>query len=150
GSGEEPSLGLSETVQRLSPTNIRLLSTFDLPLSRRIFAGSDIFLMPSRFEPCGIGQLIALRYGAIPVARRTGGLADTLIDSSERNGYAFLFDDYSADAFWQAIGRAQELFHQPTPWRQLIRRGMRSDFSWQSSAEQYEQVFRTALAMRRP
>jgi starch synthase len=107
--------------------------------------------MPSRFEPCGLGQLIALRYGAIPVVRHTGGLADTVRDyegpGSEGNG--FVFQEYSAGAFLAALRRALAAFQRRAEWRHLQAQGMKLDFSWERSAERYEAVYHQTLAGRR-
>jgi len=108
-----------------------------------IYGGSDIFLMPSLFEPCGLGQLIAMRYGNVPVARATGGLADTIEDGVT----GFLFHDYSADAFWQALQRAIYIYNvDKEMWRQIQRNGMRKDFSWRRTANGYEQLYEWAIA----
>jgi len=121
---------------------------FDPALAQLIYGGSDLFLMPSRFEPCGLGQLIALRYGAIPVVRHTGGLADTVRDyagpASQGNG--FVFHEYSTGALMAAVVRALAVFQHPDEWRLLQRRGMEMDFSWGRSARRYEDVYRQALA----
>jgi len=123
--------------------------SFNDPLAHRIYAGSDIFLMPSRYEPCGISQLIALRYGTAPVVRKTGGLADTVTDAAKRGGTGFVFEEYTATAFWEAIQRALALYGLPEQWKKLVRRGMLTDVSWDTSARQYEELYRTALARRR-
>ncbi len=108
-----------------------------------IYAGSDIFLMPSLFEPCGLGQLIAMRYGSVPVVRATGGLADTVQDGI--NG--FTFNDYSADAFWQALQRAIYIYNtDKASWQSVQHNGMMADFSWQKSGLGYQQLYEWALA----
>ena len=124
---------------------------FDHPLAQLIYAGCDVFLMPSRFEPCGLGQLIALRYGAIPVVRHTGGLADTVRDYTgpESEGNGFVFHKYSAGALLAALRRALAAFQRPDEWRRLQARGMELDFSWERSAERYEAAYRQALANHR-
>ena len=123
---------------------------FDPALAQLIYGGCDLFLMPSRFEPCGLGQLIALRYGAIPLVRHTGGLADTVRDyagpDSEGNG--FVFYEYSAGALMAALLRALAVFQQTDEWRRLQLRGMELDFSWERSARRYEAAYRQALAGR--
>jgi starch synthase len=121
---------------------------FDHPLAQLIYGGCDMFLMPSRFEPCGLGQLIALRYGAIPVVRHTGGLADTVFDYAgpEGEGNGFVFHEYSAAALLAALRRALATFQHSDEWRRLQTRGMGLDFSWDRSAERYEGVYRRAMA----
>jgi starch synthase len=123
---------------------------FDHPLAQLIYGGCDLFLMPSRFEPCGLGQLIALRYGAIPVVRHTGGLADTVRDYNgpDSQGNGFVFQEYSTGALLAALRRALAAFHRPDEWHRLQVHGMELDFSWERSALRYEDVYRQALAGR--
>lgn len=116
---------------------------YDAALAPLVYAGSDIFLMPSRFEPCGLGQMIAMRYGSVPVVRATGGLVDTVHEG--RSG--FLFSDYTVDAFWGALGRALGLYRtSPDRWRTLQLGGMATDFTWTTSAKGYQQVFEWAIS----
>ena len=125
--------------------------TFNAALAQRIYAGADIFLMPSRFEPCGLGQLISLRYGCIPVVRRTGGLADTIHDFDPRTGEGngFTFDRHSAVDLLVALARALENMKYRQTWIALPRRGMLADFSWRTSAEKYLDLYRRAMAYHR-
>ena len=117
--------------------------TFAGELAPLIYGGSDLFLMPSRFEPCGLGQLIAMRMGSVPVVRATGGLADTVQDGVT----GFTFDDYSADAFWNALQRALYIYNvDRASWRQIQRNGMTTDFSWGRSANGYQQLYEWAMA----
>jgi starch synthase len=112
-------------------------------LAPRIYAGSDLFLMPSLFEPCGLGQLIAMRYGSVPVVRATGGLADTVRDGIS----GFTFYDFSPDDFWNAIRRALYIYYSDRDsWLAIQRNGMTSDFSWQNSAYGYQQLYEWAVA----
>ena len=124
--------------------------TFDAPLAQRIYAGSDMFLMPSRFEPCGLGQLISMRYGSVPVVRSTGGLADTVTDFDPRTGEGngFSFEAYDAMALYTAIVRATETYKHRETWRQLVLRGMEADNSWGASARKYVDLYHQALAIR--
>lgn len=115
---------------------------FDMPLAQRIYAGSDAFLMPSRFEPCGLGQMIALRYGSVPIVRATGGLNDTVHEGENGNG--FRFHPYDAGEFGNAIGRALQAFRNPARWGAIRERGMREDHSWTASARQYERMYERA------
>jgi starch synthase len=119
-----------------------VLIGYDEPLAHRIEAGADIFLMPSRFEPCGLNQLYSLRYGTVPVVRRVGGLADTVIDATPeamRNGTAtgIVFDGDGVEDLAAAVRRALALYAKPRSWRRLMRNGMRRDFSWKHSAGEY-------------
>lgn len=112
-------------------------------LAPQIYAGSDIFLMPSLFEPCGLGQMLAMRYGSVPIVRATGGLADTVQDGI--TGYTFY--DFDAGAFWKAIQRAIWTYNvDPPSWRQMQINGLQSDFSWKKSAQGYQQLYEWALA----
>jgi starch synthase len=121
---------------------------FDPIFARRIYAGSDMILMPSRYEPCGLTQLIAMRYGAVPVARRTGGLADTVRDAGDPGGTGLMFDGFSTAALADALDRALRVYAQPPQWVELQRRGMRSDFSWSRSARQYVDLYERARGLR--
>ncbi len=119
---------------------------FDAGLARRIYAGSDMFLMPSRYEPCGLGQMISMRYGTIPIVRRTGGLADTVteVKPARRTGTGFGFSETTARALIEAAMRALAAYREPVLWRQLQRSAMAEDFSWQASAKEYVALYRKA------
>jgi starch synthase len=134
-----PELEESATrLERRFPDHVRAITRFDGPLSHRIYAGADMFLMPSRYEPCGLSQLIAMRYGCVPIARETGGLADTIMDyeaSTESTG--FLFNASSTDALFLTIQKALGVFNDPLKWKAIQFRGMDRDFSWQRSAREY-------------
>ena len=117
-------------------------------LAQRIYAGADMFLMPSRFEPCGLGQLISLRYGTIPIVRFTGGLADTVNEYNPENasGNGFGFYDYSSGELFNTIKRALSLFwEQPEQWQKLVKNAMEQDFSWARSGVEYLQLFQQAM-----
>jgi starch synthase len=103
--------------------------------------------MPSRYEPCGLGQLIALRYGTIPIVRRTGGLADTVEewDARRGTGTGFIFDDFSVDALREVVGRAVAVFREPRRWETLVHNAMTQDFSWDASAREYVTLYRKVL-----
>jgi starch synthase len=125
---------------------------FDAALAQRIYAGSDLFLMPSRFEPCGLGQLISLRYGTIPVVHEVGGLAETVrdADGDAARGNGFSFAEYAAPAFDDAIARAVRRYRASAEgWRELVRRAMREDHSWGASAARYVALYRTASRVRK-
>ncbi len=115
---------------------------FDEALAHRIEAGADIFVMPSRFEPCGLNQLYSLRYGTPPVVRATGGLADTVIDAAdEKHGNGFVFGPATAEALLQALQRATKAWHDPGRWRKLQKQGMARDSSWAAAARQYVELY---------
>lgn len=123
--------------------NMRPFLTYDAELAHLIYAGSDLLLMPSLFEPCGLGQLIAMRYGCVPVVRATGGLADTVRDSET----GFTFYEYNSEAFFQAVQRAIYLYRtDKAAWQAIQRAGMISDFSWTRSALGYQQLYQWAAA----
>jgi starch synthase len=124
--------------------------TFDERLARLIYGGCDMFLMPSRFEPCGLGQLIAMRYGAVPVVRHTGGLAETVENLAEdlSRGTGFVFQTYSSGDLLAAIERAVSVYKNKQVWQRIVRSIMGRDFSWQASAQKYESLYHRALEGR--
>jgi len=124
---------------------------FDAALAQRIYAGSDFFLMPSRFEPCGLGQLISFRYGTIPVVHAVGGLAETVrdVDADPRAGNGFSFKRYDAQAFRDTLDRAMNRFRADgAPWHDLVERVMREDHSWSASARRYVDLYARARRLR--
>jgi starch synthase len=127
------------------PGKLSFSEGFQAELAPQIYGGADLFLMPSRYEPCGLGQMIALRYGTVPVVRRTGGLADTVIDihadAGKRNGNGFVFEAYRPEAFESACRRAMNHYRDDEAWRMLVRRGMEQDFSWKRSSEGYRELY---------
>eukprot|EP00475_Leptophrys_vorax_P045053 TRINITY_DN9247_c0_g2_i1.p2 TRINITY_DN9247_c0_g2~~TRINITY_DN9247_c0_g2_i1.p2 ORF type:complete len:253 (+),score=14.62 TRINITY_DN9247_c0_g2_i1:102-761(+) len=135
--------------------NIRLVLKYDESLSHLIYAASDLFIIPSIFEPCGLTQLIAMRYGAIPVARKTGGLADSVFDVDDpsipmerRNGFTFTAPDFNALNY--ALDRGLSSYYERREWwEQLVERTMRMDFGWEQSSRQYEDLYNRCLPHRR-
>jgi len=119
---------------------------YDEAFARRIYAGSDLFLMPSQYEPCGLGQMISMRYGTVPVARNTGGLADTIrdYDALRGEGTGFLFDEYRPKALRDCLKRALCVFVDKRRWRKMVVSAMKTDFSWESSAKQYIALYGSA------
>lgn len=147
GSGEG---ALEEAFRALAnrhPDRVAVKIGFDGALAQRIYAGSDLFVMPSRFEPCGLGQLIALRYGSVPIVRATGGLADTVQEGWEGNG--FRFHPFETSYLTDAIGRALTAYRDQTGWMQLRARGMKEDHSWTRAAGEYVAVYERARALVR-
>jgi len=147
GTGDERYI---KALQKAGAANIHIHVGYDQMMAHRVYASSDIFIMPSRYEPCGLGQLIALRYGAIPVARKTGGLADTIVDLQEnpREANGFLFEEYDEESFQAAIERALSAYRDQKVWKRLVRRGMEADHSWGRSAVRYEELYRLALSKK--
>lgn len=151
GTGDSRYHDLLNTLVARYPGQVAAFLTFNRPLEQRIYAGSDIFLMPSRFEPCGLNQMLAMRYGAVPVVHAVGGLADSVTDYDPRTdvGTGFGFAAYEPMALFVALVRAVETYRHTTVWQQLIRRCMAVDFSWDHSAQKYVELYRKALNVRR-
>ncbi len=146
GVGSEKYEEMFRACQARFPGRVSLNLEFNDSLAHRIYAGADLFLMPSRFEPCGLGQLVSLRYGTIPVVRQVGGLADTVSNYSEGKGNGFLFKAYTPEALLQAVRRALDVYRNQPAWQDLMRRAMQADFSWTQSAQQYEELYRDLLS----
>lgn len=146
GSGQANWEALFRRYAAEHPERVAARIGFDAALAQRIYAGSDMFLMPSRFEPCGLGQMIALRYGSVPVVRATGGLNDTVREGWEGNG--FRFHPYEARYFADAIGRALAAFRNREGWEMLRERGMREDNSWSHAANVYARLYLAAVRSR--
>ncbi len=132
------------------PNRVAAVLKFDYSLAHQIEAGSDIFLMPSKFEPCGLNQMYSLRYGTVPVVRETGGLADTIIDATPENMTAgtangFSFRDYASPPLDVALRRAVQMYHDPAVWARLVETGMRQDLSWSHSAKEYIALYETTI-----
>jgi len=142
GSGSEKIEKIFIKAEKDNPKSIEAEMEFDANLAQTIYAGSDMLLMPSRFEPCGLSQIIAMRFGTIPIVRKTGGLADTV-----RDGYTgFVFKDYDKGAFLWAIRRAVDVYYnQKDYWRKMQIRAMKKDFSWKASAKKYIWLYKKAI-----
>jgi len=156
GTGQPKFHQLFETLAERFPRKVAARLEFSNPLAHRIEAGADIFLMPSRFEPCGLNQLYSLKYGTVPVVRATGGLADTITPAGsgppqDRPPNGFSFHEYSPMALGETLRRACDAYAQPETWKQLMATGMSQDWSWARSARQYVELYRTAVeAIKRP
>ncbi|MBK6766136.1 MAG: glycogen synthase GlgA [bacterium] len=135
-------------LQAAYPQRVRVISEYNEPLAHLIYGGADMFLMPSQFEPCGLSQMMALRYGCPPIARETGGLADTISDADHDRigGTGFLFREYDQRALAVSVKRAISNFRKTDRWRVIQRHGMKQDFSWKRSARVYEEMYRRMLA----
>ncbi len=148
GTGEQKYHELLAMWQSKYPDKLKVYLTFNDALAHRIEAGADLFLMPSRYEPCGLNQMYSLRYGTIPIVRKTGGLADTVIDydPESRTGTGFVFDAYSGSAMLVALKRAITVFPKKRKWNEILKAGMAADFSWDASAAKYESLYRQLMS----
>lgn len=143
GTGQKEYHDFLEQLSRKHPDDVAAHLTFNNELAHWIEAGSDMFLMPSRYEPCGLNQMYSLRYGTVPIVRATGGLADTVedYDPSRESGVGFVFEEYSARAMLEAVTRAVEAYGRRDSWAGLAARGMALDFSWSVSAARYAELY---------
>lgn len=151
GSGERDDyLKFFRTVAKKHKNRVGVYSPFTQKMASRVYAGSDIYLMPSRFEPCGLSQLISLRYGSIPIVRATGGLYDTVTDFNPEKdtGIGFTFDDYNKEDLLVAIARATESYKYRDSWNKLVYRAMKQSFSWELPAKKYIELYHIALRIR--
>ena len=151
GTGEEEYNLLFQKIGQKYPQQAGIRIAFDNALAHKIEAGADMFLMPSRYEPCGLNQIYSLKYGTVPIVRATGGLADTIQDldpvSGEGNG--FKFKDYSSSELLRTVKLALETYRDKATWERLMLRGMAMDFSWEQSARAYVQVYEDILTKKR-
>lgn len=151
GSGEPRYEAMWKELAERHPGSLSLTLGFDAALAQRIYAGSDMFLMPSRFEPCGLGQLISFRYGTVPVVRAVGGLADTVLDADAdaRQGTGFSFREYATAPLADAVRRAVRAYRDEARWDALRTRVMGLDHSWEASARRYVEMYEAARAGKR-
>jgi starch synthase len=150
GTGQKKYEKHLKTLAKKYPNKFSARIMFDTKLAQEIYAGADIFLMPSRFEPCGLGQMIAMRYGAVPLVRATGGLADTVrecrmsnVECRIKKGTGFVFKNFSVDALYNKLRQALNIYYRkPKLWRRLQINGMEKDFSWDKSAKEYLKLYK--------
>lgn len=147
GTGDPALEGAFLDFAKRFPQRVYFHPKFDESFAHKVYAGSDIFLMPSRFEPCGLGQMIAMKYGSVPVASRTGGLADTVFESSDKNQNGFLCEPGNAEDLKRALSRALKAYGAPE-WKNIVSSGMNRDFSWEKSAETYLKLYQSARNAR--
>ncbi|MBU0637032.1 glycosyltransferase, partial [Patescibacteria group bacterium] len=141
GTGQEKYEQMLKNLAKKYPKKFSVQLAFDEKMAHLIYAGSDIFLMPSHFEPCGLGQMIAMRYGTIPIVRATGGLADTV-----NNKTGFVFKEYSTKKLYQTLDKALNIFYKNSQqWRQKQENGMKQDFSWDKPAKKYLTLYKKLL-----
>ena len=148
GTGDPVYEGLFRSMAATYPDKFLVAVAYDNTLAHQIEAGSDMFLMPSRYEPCGLNQIYSLKYGTVPIVRATGGLDDTIEAFDGQSGTGFKFSEYTGAALLNAIDQAMEAYHQPQVWQQLVSNGMGKDFSWARSAKRYLEIYQ-ALQKRK-
>jgi len=151
GTGEQKYHDLLTQVAQKYPQKAGIRIAYDDRLAHKIEAGTDFFLMPSKYEPCGLNQIYSLKYGTIPVVRATGGLDDTITpyDPVTKKGNGFKFTRYDAKEFLNTIKAAINFYYQPERWRQLVQNAMAADFSWKRSAQSYLELYRKTLEKKR-
>ena len=150
GTGEQRYHDILSDVAKKHKNNVSINLTFDASLAQKIYAGSDIFLMPSRYEPCGLGQLISFKYSTVPVARKTGGLADTISEYNlqTEEGSGFLFDDCIPSHLLDAIKRSVDAYYNKEKWLRLIKKIAGFNFSWDESAKEYTKIYKKVLSSK--
>jgi starch synthase len=148
GTGEEYYERLLVEMAERYPSKVRVQVKYDNVMAHKVEAGSDMFLMPSRYEPCGLNQIYSLKYGTVPVVRATGGLADTIDEQPAGGGTGFRFEGYTAGALLDALQRALTGFRNKEDWEQMMRRGMAQDFSWDKPAQEYVRVYERVIQNR--
>jgi len=143
GNGDKPYEEMFQRLQKQFPQRIAVKVAYDNALAHKIEAGSDMFLMPSKYEPCGLNQIYSLKYGTVPVVRATGGLDDTIDpwDPRTGKGTGFKFFEYSGESLLLTIKQALQAFRDQASWQQLMRNGMSKDFSWTASAKEYIRIY---------
>jgi starch synthase len=138
GAGDPKLESIAKNLQEDMPNRVRVETRYDAKLARRIYAGADLFLMPSRYEPCGLSQMIAMRYGSVPLVRAVGGLHDTVTDSET----GFVFVDKKVKSFNDTLRRALQVYQDRARWVTLQKAGMAQDFSWPNSARKYLELYK--------
>jgi starch synthase len=150
GSGDKPYEEMFLRLNKQFPQKIAVKIAYDNALAHKIEAGSDMFLMPSKYEPCGLNQIYSLKYGTVPIVRATGGLDDTIEpwDTRTGKGTGFKFTEYNGEALLLTIKQALLAFRDQSSWRQLMRNGMSKDFSWNASAREYVRIYERVRQLR--
>ena len=154
GSGEDKYEHMFRSLSNRLPQKVGVYIGYNNELSHLVEAGADIFIMPSKYEPCGLNQIYSMKYGTVPVVRKTGGLADTVKDWDEQNhfgfsdGNGFSFYDYTGYAIYKSVERAVNTFQQKDVWQKIQQNGMKKDYSWRHSAEKYLEVYKLAMEKR--
>jgi len=150
GSGDPAMQDYFKTAEQRYPDQLRTIIGFDNPLAHKIQAGCDMFLMPSKFEPCGLTQMYALKYGTAPIVRATGGLADTIteFDPKSGRGNGFVFAEYKPEKLIEAVVRAVAVYRQKEIWSRLMDNAFAADFSWRVAARRYLDLFARIASWR--
>ena len=150
GTGDKPYEELFQRLNKQFPNKIAVKVAFDNAIAHKIEAGADMFLIPSRYEPCGLNQIYSLKYGTVPIVRATGGLDDTIDpwDARTGKGTGFKFSDYTGEALLATIKQALLAYRDPSSWQTLMRNGMSRDFSWGASAREYGKIYERARQVR--
>src|SRR5207237_491941 len=143
GSGDKPYEEMFLRLNKQFPNKIAVKIAYDNAIAHKIEAGSDMFLMPSRYEPCGLNQIYSLKYGTVPIVRATGGLDDTIEpwDARSGKGTGFKFTEYNGESLLLTVKQALQAYRDQTSWQALMRNGMNKDFSWNASAREYGKVY---------
>ena len=150
GTGDEKHHQLLRQLAKKYKKQVGIHIVFDMKLAKHIYSGCDLFLIPSYYEPCGLAQMIALRYLTIPIVRETGGLADTVenFDPERGEGNGFSFKEYSSEAMIHAVERAVKIYRNKSFWPKLIQNANECDFSWNSSAKEYVELYQSTLSKK--
>jgi starch synthase len=150
GTGDKPYEEMFQRLNKQFPNKIAAKVAFDNAIAHKIEAGADMFLIPSRYEPCGLNQIYSLKYGTVPIVRATGGLDDTIEpwDARTGKGTGFKFTDYTGEALLATIKQALLAYRDPSSWQMLMRNGMSRDFSWGASAREYGKIYERARQVR--
>ncbi|MBM7692993.1 starch synthase [Peribacillus deserti] len=148
GTGEQEFSEFFQSMERYYPYKVKAVIGFNEELAHKIYAGADLFLMPSMFEPCGLGQLIAMRYGAVPIVRETGGLNDTVASYNEwtGEGNGFSFNNFNAHDMLFTIERALSFYRDKKSWKTIVKQAMEKDYSWSQSANQYNLLYKELVS----
>jgi starch synthase len=152
GSGDKEYEDMFARLMKQYPSRFFVKVAYDNAVAHKIEAGADMFLMPSRYEPCGLNQIYSLKYGTVPIVRATGGLDDTIEpwDPGNGKGTGFKFAEYDSEALLATIKQALAAFKDRESWQKLMRNGMKRDFSWTASAKEYVKVYERAKALHSP
>ncbi|MFO7882187.1 MAG: glycogen synthase [Kosmotogaceae bacterium] len=151
GTGDKKYEELLKRLSEKAPEKISAKIMFDIDLAQLIYAGADMFLMPSKYEPCGLGQMFAMRYGTVPIVRYTGGLKDSVkeFDPVKGTGNGFGFHNYKTNDLLKTINKALDCYRDNKLWREVIDNAMETDFSWERSAREYKELYREIIKFRR-